>query len=122
MLRLVITSIICMLVSFGTISRSHRANNFLNHLTDKHASLLHSDHAHHHHEHSHKHEKSSNEKDKGHTHHLDLSLVSQAIHIERLSYDDIAPPLVFIGVFIPLADVPLLLSDFSFSIFRPPIA
>lgn len=121
MLRSVLTIIICILVSFGAIARSHQANVLLNHVSEKHISHTHGDHSHHH-EHSHRDSKKSNEDGKNHNHQLELNLVTQALHIELQTHQKLVI-LVSINDVQPLSsERSLLMSSYSFSIFRPPIA
>jgi hypothetical protein len=115
MLRLVMLSIFCLIVSFGAMAKSYHANVLLNHVSEKHTSHSHGDH-------SHDHPKKSDKNESNHNHQLELSLVTQALHFEMsLPTDFVALlALVYIRPFFP--ERSLRMSHYSFSIFRPPIA
>jgi hypothetical protein len=123
MLRLVMTSIFCTLVFFGSIARNYQANVLLSHVSEKHISHNHGDHSHHQdHEHSHKDSKKSNEDGKSHNHQLELNLVTQALHIEVQAHTKLVTLVSFNDVQPLSSERTLLMSNYSFSIFRPPIA
>ncbi|MCM2349446.1 MAG: hypothetical protein NDI69_05445 [Bacteriovoracaceae bacterium] len=108
--------IICFLVSFGAVANSYHSIALLNHVSEKHISHTHDDHSHNHH-----HEK-TDKKDSNHNHHLDLSLVAQPVLIEKsfAEFLDSAP--VSDDTLVSSFESLLSPSNFSFSIFRPPIA
>lgn len=121
MLRLVITAIISLLISFGAISKSHKISRLLNHVTQDHVSHSHDHHGHHHHHHKHSHKKSK-KGEKEHSHHFDFSLLVQALSFESYHADTEVRPLLSVEVLPPFTNATLLLCRYSFSIFRPPIA
>lgn len=120
MLRLIMTATISLLISFGAISKSKSFSILVNHLTQDHASLSHDIHEHHHH-HTHKHSKNTN-NEKEHSHHLDLSLLVQFFTFEPYQNNTVIIPSSVGEVLVPLSPKTLLLTRYSLSIFRPPIA
>lgn len=121
MLRLVMTSIFFLLISFGSIARNYQANVLLNHVSESHVSHSHGDHSHQDH-HSDSDSKKSNNNENNHNHQLELNLLTQALHIESKLYKVLTTSLSFIDIQPLSSEQSLLISNYSFSIFRPPIA
>lgn len=120
MLRLVITAIISFLISFGAISKSQEVSSLLNHMNQDHVS--HSHDTHETHEHDHKHSERTNKTENDHSHHFDLSLLTQIFTFDNYQTDALSCPLTISDVLTPFANTTLFLFRYSFSIFRPPIA
>lgn len=125
MLRLVMTSILCMLVSFGVMARSSKANALFNHVSEHHVTGAHShEHRHDHDqvEHSHENSEKPHHQANNHSHQFELSLLTQAIHVDNQNPIEISTSVISYIAQTPTHETPVPLSDFTFSIFRPPIA
>jgi predicted tellurium resistance membrane protein TerC len=127
MLKFLFVFIISALVAFGSMAKSLKAQVLLSHLAEKHMTHSHHEHGHghHHHHHAHHHHhdsKKSHGKNQNHSHTSELSLTAQVIHIEKAFLKDVAVPLSNYCLQIPCSYTNLILSSFSSSIFRPPIA
>lgn len=121
MLRLLITAIISFLISFGAISKSQKVSSLLNHVTQDHGAHTHDHHGEHHHKHSHKKTKKTDNDHKEHSHHFDFSLLVHVLSFEKDQNGKIVIPPFITKLLVPINNSSLLLSSYSFSIFRPPI-
>lgn len=120
MIRLLVTTIISFMISFGAISNSLQASELMNHVTEDHHEHSHSqDH------HVHDDEDTSDEtppNDESHSHSYELSLLTQILNFKLVSFKNVNPSPIVKEIQEPSFDRLLILQSFSFAIFRPPIA
>ncbi|MFP5386872.1 MAG: hypothetical protein ACLGHN_12380 [Bacteriovoracia bacterium] len=117
MIKLVkVLSFIVLFVA-GGFSKNLQASNLLNHVSEKHIS--HHEHSdnHHHDEHN-----KANDDGKNHDHSLEFSLIIQAVNVEEKM--EVIQDLFLFKVVrsIPLFVPQIHLSNYTSSLFRPPIS
>lgn len=125
MIRLFLTTIISLLISFGAISKTLLASELLNHITQEHTSKTHS----HHYEHKHiandHHTDDSDDDettDPKHSHSFEMSFLSLTLNLS-------APQVLTVSALSTQSErrvesyvTKLNICYFSDSVFRPPIA
>lgn len=122
MIRLVLATILCLLVSFGAISKNQQASKLLNHVSQEHHEHQHS-HGHKHVTHHDHHADDSDEPSQpNHSHNLEMSLLVFSMTASPTNNASIVSPLILIEKKIESTQVDLNLCHFSSAVFRPPIA
>ena len=122
MLRFILATTISFLITFGAVSKNDQVSSLLNHVANDHIAHSHGEHDEHTHHHKHEKQEQNKSETQDHSHQLEFSLLSQFLHIEKIqSGETITSPLRGLVV-LPFSSSSIILSNYSFSIFRPPIA
>lgn len=122
MTRLVLTTLISFLISFGAISKNILASELIKHVTTEHI-----DHSHtHDHKHvAHDHHSDSPEEDSTqpiHSHSFEMSFLTVSLNVLTFQNLSISTNSIKIKKKIESFETCLDISHFSKSVFRPPIA
>lgn len=122
MIRLVLTTIIAVLISFGAISKNNQASVLLNHVTEEHHEHMDS-HSHKHVTHHDHHSEDSEETNpqSNHSHSFDMSVLALSLIEISSHHISFAALIVQIEQKIESNETNFSIRNFSSTVFRPPI-
>lgn len=128
MFRLMFTTTICLLISFGAISKNQQASKIINHVSQEHHKHQHSighKHVAHHDHHTDDSDNTSQPEEEttppNHSHTLELSLLAFPMSVNSSqNFSTVLPMLIEQKIESSLID--LNICHFTSTVFRPPIA
>lgn len=119
MVRILIFATFSVLISFGAFSKTQTITKLLGHVVEDHVAHSHDADDHHH---DHGHDDSDEPDDRDHSHDFDLSYLSQVSAFESITTEKILITFQFSEMLKHFEYFLRPISNFTFSIFRPPIA